>query len=275
MNYLKKGLTDLLNAVRKNKLLFLSLIILQILFLSSTIYLSINYEAKILENAKGVIEPLQNANFDAESIQAGMPFTENLGEIYQNYNSMTKNVTEFSAWLIGLFLLMNLGLWVLSQQLLNKTDLEGFLKRWLKIIVSAVVVITPVLLIYYYFLISLLKVDASITAIAPKLRVLGFISMMVYYLVIVSFAAANKSKWKDFFKKIYLSGIKNAHRLLLVMLINLTLITGCLYLIYLAITIEESLLLLISSGVFLTVIIVLTRLFWISCLQNLERKNKN
>ena len=95
MKYIKEGFRQTFRQIKKHSWLFIILILLQIIFLVSLSLLTITYQVKILESAKGVIEPLQEANFDPESIQAGQPFTKEMASIYTNYRSMMSNIKIF------------------------------------------------------------------------------------------------------------------------------------------------------------------------------------
>ena len=41
---------------------------------------SVNYQVKIFKDLEKIVGPLENANYDAESIKAGEPFMENVYE---------------------------------------------------------------------------------------------------------------------------------------------------------------------------------------------------
>src|SRR3989344_2586503 len=98
MNYLQKGLSTTFNSIKKHRLLFAAIIVLQILFIVSSLGLATQYVLKILADAQGVISPLEQANYDSQKIEQGTPFTPDFIPIYNSYKSMLKNVTAFAVW---------------------------------------------------------------------------------------------------------------------------------------------------------------------------------
>ena len=88
MNYLKRGLQHTFSSMQQRKTLFISLLLLQLIFILSSASLGVYYLMQILEDSKGVIEPLENANYNAQQIQKGAPFTEDFRAVYNSYISM-------------------------------------------------------------------------------------------------------------------------------------------------------------------------------------------
>lgn len=275
MNYLKKGLLKTARAIKEHKWLFAALILLQLVFLAVTIYATISYEIKILENAQGIIEPLQDANYDAESIQQGTPFTEEMAAIYSNYLSMTENIKQLVIILLFLYIFFNGGMWVLTHRLLEKETWKNISRMWLKIFMSTLVLVVPLILAAYYALLFMLKMEVSFPSLTTVLNIIFCLSVIVYYFLISSFAVINERPWKEFVKMLFNNSVKRIHKSLLVLMINLILISLSLYAIYLAINYEHSLFLLIASGLLLVVILALTRIFWVACMKGIARPKEN
>ena len=63
MNYLKEGLKKTWLNIKEHKYLFFLIVFLQIVLLIALAGFTYNYQLKILENARGVIEPLEQANY--------------------------------------------------------------------------------------------------------------------------------------------------------------------------------------------------------------------
>src|SRR3989344_2860765 len=120
MEYVKRGLHNTINSIKKNKLLFLAIFLLQIIFVVSSLWLGSQYLIKILEDTQGIIVPLENANYDSQQIEQGEPLTPDYASIYSSYKSMLKNVFSFLFWMAVLFLLLNGSIWLLSHWMLQE-----------------------------------------------------------------------------------------------------------------------------------------------------------
>ena len=147
MNYLRSGLKLTSKLIKKHWKLFLILLLLQAICLVSGVFIGTFYQVKIMENARGIIEPLQNANYDSESIKQGEPFTQEISSIYENYQSMTKNIFALLGWLLLLFVVLNGRVWLLTQQLFKKVKLKEEIQMLARFIVS-LIVIMGVFLVY-------------------------------------------------------------------------------------------------------------------------------
>ena len=55
MDYVRRGLHNTFNSIKKHKLLFTLIVILQILFVASSLALGTQYLIKILEDTQGII----------------------------------------------------------------------------------------------------------------------------------------------------------------------------------------------------------------------------
>lgn len=273
MNYINTGLKKTLNAIKKNKGLFLIIVLLQIIFVTSLVLVGTNYQGKILENAQKIIEPLQNSNLDAESIKAGNPFTTEIALVYENYNSMMKNITILMGWLLVILGLLNGLIWILSHQLLKKRNLKGHLKIWLKLIISSTIIMGVFISISYAILISILRIDPPLNSLLFVIQVLSYIFILFYYFQLISFALVDLP-WKLFVKKWFLISIKKVHQSLLILLINLVLIFLTVLSIYFTVNYEKSVTLLLFTGILFVGILVLTRIFWIASIQALVEKHE-
>ena len=99
---------------------------------------------------------LQGVNLDAESIQAGAPFLENIGVVYSAYNSLMRNAIELGIILVLLFLVVNGAIWLGAHYLINplsgnwKDKSKLLAKQWLKYVASAVVILIPFFIAAYF-----------------------------------------------------------------------------------------------------------------------------
>ncbi|MBU0470029.1 MAG: hypothetical protein KKA62_01920 [Nanoarchaeota archaeon] len=278
MDYLKKGLSSTISSIQKHKVLFGAIVLVQVVFLVLFLFLAIFYQVKIVSNAKGIIDPLQSANYDADSIEQGKPFSDDLTSIFDSYQAMIKNIRNFVFLALLLFVFFNGALWISTHWLLEerktswKQRIRLSLKMWLKFLAAIAVFVLPFFMVAYYFLVFLLRWEISLTGYLTSLKVVAALSVIFYYFSIAAFALINYGSWKSFLSNLFKSSIKKVHRSLLVLIINLSLFSLSIYLIYLSVIFEASLFLLLILGFLFTVILVLTRIFWVASLNEVIRK---
>ena len=267
MDFLKRGFQSTINVIKKNKGIFVSLIALQLLLIILLIFVSINYQVKIIENARNVIEPLQGANFDPESIKEGQPFMEDIVPIYKGYKSMMKYIWYYVAWLAGIFVFLNGSIWILTQRLFGK---KNYFKLSLKFLSTSFLLLVPFFITAYLSLKWFLGLQLEVENFSFILQIVFWAFFVLYYFILVACAFIDISSWKSFSKKIYSVGIKRIYYTLIVLFINLVLIFIGLYSIYLTSNEEALFPLMILAATFLVLIIVLTRIFWIACLKEIK-----
>lgn len=273
MKCLQEGLKQVGRSIQQHKILFVLLILLQIIFIVTLVYVTITYQVKILNTAQLIIEPLQNANYDAESIQQGQEFISQISGIYQAYWSLIQQVTLLAAWWLGLFLVVNGALWVLSHQMLEKSSWRNTGKRWIRYATATLVLLGPFLLAIYFMLKMAIRAQIDPDKFGQMLMYLLYSLGIIYYLMINAFASLNAATWKEFAQHFGATAIRKIHRTLPVLIINLALLSGTAYLIYYFMELNQNFaLMMISSGI-LIFLIVLTRLYWIACLQEIIKKH--
>ena len=269
MNYLKRGLKNTYQAIKKHKLLFFSLIILQIILIVVTSMVTLEYQIKILDNTKGIMEPIEQGNYDSTSIQEGELFTQDTLKIYQSYRSLTKNLLHYCLWILGIFIIFNGGLWILVHSFFERKNFHETMHAYLKFFFSTIISIIPFFIIAYYFLKKMVE-EISVTNVSQLIQNTSYALIIVYFFLLIAFAFIDVRSWKLFFKKWFKVGIKNIHKSISVLLINLTLILGSGYLIYRYLYEETFFLMILFSALFV-IILVLTKIFWIACLKEIGK----
>ncbi len=265
--YLKRGLKKTFSLVKRHKLIFILLIILQLLALIAFSYTFIIYQVKILENTQGITEAMQNANFNPDSIQAGEPFIKDIYSVYQNYNSLLEQMYLLLLWLFLLFIIFNGLLWIGSHYMFKEISRKIFLiSTASKFLASSTILLIPLMLFFYFIF------KNNITLLSSYGWVLLILTGVVYYLLLVSLAFINIKSWKIFLKQILTKSIKKIHLTLIVLIINLIIISGSIFLIYLS---SDQIILSIITIILLGIILVLTRLFWLACLQEENKEDKD
>src|SRR3989344_52028 len=273
MNYLKEGLKKTWLNIKEHKYLFFLIVFLQIVLLIALAGFTYNYQLKILENARGVIEPLEQANYNATSIEAGMPFTTDMLKVYQNYQEMKKNIFALISWLGGLILIVNGTLWLLSHRLL------GTIKTWkeagsayLKFLTASLVGLAPFFICSYFILSNLMKLEIPLSTLSWIFQVVIYSVMIIYYFLMASFAFIEINSWKEWLKVWFTVTFKKIHLTLIMLLINLVLILINLYLIYFFMN-ENTFALMMIFSLLLILILVSSRIFWIVGLREIGKKD--
>ena len=275
MQYLYRGFQNVGQSIRKHKFLFILLILLQIGFIVALAYITITYQVKILNTAQEIILPLQNANYDPESIQQGKEFISQIAGIYQAYQALIQLITKLALWWLGLFLVVNGALWVLSHQIveshsmLEQTVWRSIRNKWSKYAAATIILLGPFILVIYFLLKLIVRAQIDPDKFGQMLMYLMYSFGIMYYLMINAFASIHISSWKEFMKHFFTTAVKKIHYTLLILIINLALLSSAGYLIYYFMELNQNFaLMMISSGIFI-VLIVLTRLYWIACLREL------
>lgn len=270
MNYLIKGWSRTFQAVKKHKLLFLSLLILQLFFLLSLGSLAYIYQVKIIENVQKIIEPLENAEFDAENLEAGQVFGPEILQVYQSYQALVRDIINFLLWLAGLFLIVNGAVWLLSHQLLGRLKSgREWARAELKFAAAVLVLLGPLFVAGYYILSAMVGLETEMEQFISAAKIVSYVLLAGYYLLLASFAFMHLDSWKSFVKKFFKAAVAELHLTILVLAINSALIFGSLYLIYYAMNSLQNFPLVVASSLLLVIVAVLSRLFWISCLEEI------
>jgi hypothetical protein len=268
MNFLKRGFKESVKAVKKHKILFLSIIVLQIILITMLTYISLNYQLKIIEGAQEVIIPLNEANYDQASLEAGQPFTKDIMQIYTGYKTMMKNIIEYILWLSCIFLLINGLIWMLVYRMFEK---RKFIEYSIKYLASSLALVVPFFIVCYFILKAFLSLEIATEAFASVIQVMTGFFIIIYYFLLVGFSQLYIKNWKNFVKSYYQIGIKKILSTLTVLVINGLLILFGIYLIYLTSLYEVSLVVMLLAMLFLVITLVLTKIFWVSCLNKLEK----
>lgn len=268
MHFLHEGWKQTQQGIRQHPWLLVIIVVVQICLVAATGFTALTYQVKILQNAQNIIEPLQNANYNADNINAGQPFLEDLQKVYANYQDLINNLISLLIWLSVIFLTVNGLLWVLSHRVLGMKGITSILHAWAQYILASVLLLGAVAVLSYYVLRGFLTFESDPAIITSTVKQLVYVLLAVYYLLLVAFAFISRG-WKEWIAAAFRTGILRIHKTVVVLLINFIVLGGNLYLIYYAAmnNLHFSLVLLFSLT--FLVLLVLTRLFWIACLQQI------
>ncbi len=274
-----------LSGIKEHKFLFGLLVLLQVLLLGIFLYLSITYPAKILTDVSGIIGPLENANYNATSIQAGSPFTTEFPAIIQSYRTLTEHLKELALWLLGIMLLVQPGLWLLTLHLLEEKKsvhqkelafwdrTSHYLRTWLKYILTLLVFVIVPLLFIAIILKSLsgivLQTEESIFAVVKWVLILF---LVFQYFLLVALGLLNSPTWKRFVWDFLRVAFKKIHWNLLVLLINGMVLGGILFAIGWSMSNENFFLVTLLLSLLFVLALVLSRIFWCASVQELAKE---
>ncbi len=276
--FILNSLKESFMSIWKNKLLFIGLFILQIIFFAVLSSISYNYITKILTNAKGITDYVSQQKLDEASVASNILNQKNiLGDeplsISRNFNEMKKN---FKIYLINIFLLLAIFMslvWSITQRLIHNINLKKFTGIFLK---NLVVLIFFLGLIFTFFL---LLFDISLTGIAEQsTKILTrFIPFMIFlvifaYFIFISIPLSFSTGLGNIVQRTLIFGVRKIHYILTVYLVNILLIALSLILLYFFI--EKSLLILLFSIALLTFSFIFGRIFLMVVINKLTKSKR-
>lgn len=270
--YLQKGVQKVLHGVREHPSLFLLLVLLQITFIASVAYITIQYQVQILNTTQDIIVPLQNANYDAQSIEQGQEFMTQVAGIYRSYQSLIHQVVLLALWWLVLFMVLNGGIWVISQAILAPEKItwkKMIVKPWLRYVIATLILLGPFLLILYFILKMMIRAQIDPQKFGAWVTYLLYSFGILYYFLINAFAAINATSLKELGRNFLKTALRKIHWTLIVLIINSTLLAACGYLIYYFMEIKPVFALMMAASIVFIILVVITRLYWIACLQEL------
>ncbi len=193
-------------AIKKRKLLFFLLIILQLGILVGSSYSLVYYQLKIVDDLAKITGPLDSIDVNDQSLESLDTIVTEYASIYAAYKSMMKNVFQLSLFLIAFYLILNPLLWIGSIFMLSKGWKEGtslklklksLFKSWLKYVTSIIVVIIPSSILSYLLIIIALNTSETVFTYTIQ-GIIGF-SFFLNYLLLIFFTQITVVKWKTFF----------------------------------------------------------------------------
>jgi len=277
MHYLIKNFKSSWQVIKKHKFLFLLVIFLEIIFLASFLYVGINDHLKIIKNAQNIIEPIEGANFDAESIQTGKPFLKEFSSIEKSAQQMKKGLFKMVGKLFFLFIILNGLIWTQINQMISiklKNKIKLIFQSWLKFITSSAFLFGLLYVIIKIIIKNHFTMEFTEQNFKDMTILIGLFTIIIYYFLTVSFAFLNTKNWKEFVKKIFYVGIVKINKTGIIALINIILIIGCAYLINLSTNYINLYWLLIPLVILFIIILAFTKVYWLINLQQISESLK-
>ena len=265
MHAYKQGLTATITAIKKHRLLFSVLLVLQILFFFVLAFNGLRYQVKILAHAEEISTLVAEADLDPEQLQAGVPPLEDALPLYAAYDAMQETLLALLWTSLVIFLGFTSILWVGAQQLINplpaiKKNLLLLGSRWLKYIFLT----TLFLGLFLGSQLFLFKESLLPNAALPK--ALFILPMAFYYFFLVSLTFLHLP-WKELLRKAGKCTLKKAPYTLPAFLLLLFFIAGSSYGTFKLIEAGKAPLFIILSGLLVLALLLLTKIWWIATLQ--------
>ncbi len=272
MRYLIKNAKSSWISIKQNKVLFLLVIFLEFVFLSSLLYVGISDHLKIIENAQNIIEPLSGANFDVNSIQSGEPFLEDFNSIEKSAQLMKKGLIKMLGKLFVLFIIFNGLIWTLINIIItNRIKFKSQLQAWSKFLTSSTLCLGLLFIFIKIIIKSNFTMEFTEKNFKDTIILISLITIGIYYLLTVSFAFLNTKDWKEFLESILHTGFLKINKTGIVALINIAFISISIYLIYISINNLNYSWLLIPTIALFVFILAITKIYWIINLQHIFR----
>lgn len=275
MIFLQESIKHTWTSIRKHPYLFLLIILLHILLIGILIHLLLNYPAQILGDVQGIMQPLEEANYNATSIQEGALFTPELGNVFQSYSSLKSHVYRLMTWIGGIFVFILAAIWILTTRIVNEVkekEIKHLILAWGKYLGIGIIFSVVPFLISYLILTTFFDIESTSTAGGLLWLVMGII-LIFYYFGLVGFALIYQKRiWTNWIKVAF----RRIHFSLAILLLNLFIFLVLGAGIYLLMEVTGWFVLGIILAILLFIAVILARIFWASYvyLQSQEHENK-
>ncbi len=286
MNPLWIGLKNTFTQIRKRKVYFTFLVILQILLLVSITGTILFFGVKMIGNVNDITLSLDK---NIGSMDGKVTQDQALEQAYgllTTYNLLKQNFFYMMIWLIIILLTVQFKMWMFSLFFFN-TDYKSwreswkklfslFFQQWLKYIFSSVMIITPLFLIVYFALNKAINMNVSPDSFTLLLRVLFYVSVPLYFVLITAFASMSALSWRDYFKQIFFLLTRKIHYCSVLFILECLLLSVFLTPVYFTMANENFFNLSLVMIFIFNIVLVISRLWWISSLKELckERRDK-
>ncbi len=273
-NIIFSSITESFTLIWKNKLLFILLFILQIVFFVIFSYINLTHQTKILENTKTITDYLSQQKLDDISVTENILQQKSiLGDdpliISRNFNEIVKNFRLYLIYIFILFVFFISINWTLTNKLIHSMNI----KKSIKIFLKNLIISSFYLGLVFVFLFSLINISitdlAETSKLFQKYAIFLVLSLILLYFMFVSIALLYKIEFKKIVQKTLVIGIKKIHYIIAAYFINIFLFTVSIFLFYYFI--EKNLFILLLSILLLIFSFVFGRIFVINIVDRLEK----
>lgn len=268
------SLKSSLTLLWKNKLWFMLLFILEILFFAILSVLSYNYQTKIVEHSNAIFEYLSKLNLDEATVADNIIKQKNLlGDdpllISREFNEVLKN---FRLLLLSIFFSLIIFLsfaWAITSKVIYKFNYKKLVILFSKIFAVLLFYLGLIFSFFYYLLnLSLSQIVLQTSMLLTKYILFVVISLALLYFMFISLSIAHKTELKNIAQKTLVAGIRKVHYVLSVYTINLFLLALSIIIFFMFF--ERSILVLFISTIMIIFNIVFGRFLLIKTLDKMD-----
>lgn len=256
--FLSKAFQKTVQAIRKNRLLFIVLFLSQAALFTVLAFIHLKYQLAIVENLRTVVTTLQTANYNETLIKTGTPFLENPQLVYQSYASIWLNLKYLLGFSFLAFLIFEGINWTISHCMLKK---QNPIKTYIKFVITSLIYLAPSLLIVY-----LILKNSWETNVQAAVNVSIVILIIVFYFMLISFSLLN-NKIKNIFKITFKTGLKKIDYLIFTLIVGFTILSFFSALMYTSTAWAFSLMIILI--ILFIIVLNIIRIFFISAIREL------
>lgn len=229
-NIIFGSLKSSLTLIWKNKLWFMLLFILEILFFAILSVLGYNYQTKIVEHSNAIFEYISNLKLDEAAVAENILQKKNLlGDdpllISREFNEVLKN---FRLLLLSVFISLLVFLsfaWAMTSKVVYRFSYKKAAMLYSKIFAILLFYLGLIFAFFYYLLnLSLSQIILQTSMLLTKYILFIVISTALLYFMFISLSIAHKTELKNIAQKTLVVGIRKVHYVLSVYAINLFLL---------------------------------------------------
>lgn len=274
-NIIVNSLKESFILIRKNKVLFVLLFALQIIFFVIFSFINLSYQTKILESAKAITDYMSQQQLDEASVASSILEQKSiLGDdplsISRNFKDIVKNFRLYLFYLFLLLIFFTSLNWSVTNKLIHKNNFKQLTRNFFN---NLIVLLFYFGLIFAFFFslinISISQIAAEGTKFLAKYYVFLLFSAVLAYFMFVSIALLHKIELKNIVQKTLGIGLKKMHYVLAVYFINIFLFAVSIFLLYYFI--EKNLFILLLSIILMIFIFVFGRIFMVNVVEKLEK----
>ena len=260
----------------RNKLLFISLFALQVLFFSLFLYASTVYLPRMFGSAKAISDYISRQNLDDISVAQNVMQQKNiLGEdplsISRNYTSLVGSFSiylEYSFAMLVLFLSIS---WTLTARMSHKTSFKKMLEDFAKKLLVLLSCFGAIL----FFFFSIVEVSFSDSISQGLMLFAKYIPMLIFsaallYFMFIALSISGSESLKALLHKTFSVGIRKFHYMIAAYLISLFFVM--LSVILITYFTENNLFGLLLSMVFFVFVFVFCRIFIFNVVDRLSKE---
>ena len=273
-NLILTSLKESLKLIWKNKLWFMLLFVLEILFFAALSIASYNYQIKIVEHSNSIFDYISKLKLDDAAVADNFLQQKSvLGNdpllISREFNEILKN---FRLLLLSIFISLVVFLsfaWTITIKIIHKLNVKNLAKHYLGIL-AVLLFYLGLIFIFFYFLLnlSLSNIVLQTSMLITKYILFFIVVVVLLYFMFISLSIVQKTGFKNIVQKTLIIGIKKIHYVLGIYAINL--ILSALSVVLFFKFFEESVFVLFFSIILLMFTLIFGRFLMINAFEKLD-----